>query len=343
MMTKRMFTLASLAAGALALAVGGALGTPAAQAAGYYEGKTVVLVVPHSTTGGYGRYSKLIAPYIEKELKADSVRIEHHRGAGGLVGTNLVWRAEPDGLTIGFSSGTSLLLTQLAGGEGVQFDALKFTYLGRAASVDRVIFVGANSPIKTVDDVLELGRPFRMPSQGTDDDFYGMALVAHTLGFDVQYITGYEGSADTTLAVVKGDGDGRLTSWTSALSPIKAGDARPWLTLGTERHPDYPEVPTAIESAKSDAGKKTLRALYNIQSLHRSFFGPEGIPEEVAAEMRDAIGRALANPELLAAAEKSSLPINAMHGSDQQKLVAEIYEASASIPPVLEAAQQSIK
>ena len=75
------------------------------------------------------------------------------------------------------------MLASLGGGEGVQFDAMKFTYLGRPTADDRLIFVGAKSPIKSMQDVIALGRPFKVPSQGVDDDFYGMAMLADVLGF----------------------------------------------------------------------------------------------------------------------------------------------------------------
>ena len=78
-----------------------ALGTGAAQAEGFYEGKIVTLIVPHSASGGYARYSQLLAPRHPESAQAQEVRIEHHTGAGGVLGQNLVWHAEPDGLTIG--------------------------------------------------------------------------------------------------------------------------------------------------------------------------------------------------------------------------------------------------
>jgi tripartite-type tricarboxylate transporter receptor subunit TctC len=126
-------------------------------------------------------------------------------------------------------------------------------------------------------DVIDLDRPFKVPSQGVDDDFYAMALLADTLGFEVEFITGYEGGGDTTLAVIKGDGDGRLTSWPSATSMLQAGEVRPILTIGEERHPDYPDVPTALELVSDPVKQTNLRALMNIQALHRTFFGPPGI------------------------------------------------------------------
>jgi tripartite-type tricarboxylate transporter receptor subunit TctC len=299
--------------------------------------------VPHSASGGYARYSQLLAPHIEAALKAGDLRIEHHSGAGGILGSNLVWHSEPDGLTFGLSSGTSLMLASLAGGEGVQFDATEFTYLGRPTADDRVIFVGKDSPLQSMQDVIELDRPFRIPSQGVDDDFYGMAMLADTLGFEVEFITGYEGAADTTLAVIKGDGDGRLTSWPSAIPRLQAGDVRPILTIGEERYPDYPDVPTALELASDSEKEKVLGALMNIQSLHRSFFGPPGIPPEVAEEMREAIMAVVNDPEVIETANSQDLPLNPMHGARQQEMVAEIYEASGEIPPILDAAVASIQ
>jgi tripartite-type tricarboxylate transporter receptor subunit TctC len=326
---------------ALGLAV--TLGTGASHAQGFYEGKTVTLIVPHSASGGYARYSQLLAPAIEEALGAQEVRIEHHTGAGGVLGQNLVWHAEPDGLTIGLSSGTTLMLASLASGEGVQFDATEFTYLGRPTADDRVIFVGVESPIRSMQDVIELDRPFRVPSQGVDDDFYGMAMLADTLGFEVEFITGYEGAADTTLAVIRGDGDGRLTSWPSAIPMLQAGDVRPILTIGEERYPDYPDVPTALELVKDPEKQETLKALMNIQSLHRTFFGPPGIPPEVTEEMREAIMAALSDPALNETANSQDLPLSPLHGAKLEEMVTEIYEASGAIPPILDAAVASIQ
>jgi tripartite-type tricarboxylate transporter receptor subunit TctC len=331
-----------MAVAAAALAAG-LLGATTGHAQGFYEGKTVTMIVPHSASGGYARYSQLLAPHIEAALKADDLRIEHHSGAGGILGSNLVWHAEPDGLTFGLSSGTSLMLASLAGGEGVQFDATEFTYLGRPTADDRVIFVGADSPIQSMQDVIDLDRPFRVPSQGVDDDFYGMAMLADTLGFEVENITGYEGGADTTLAVIKGDGDGRLTSWPSATPMLQAGDVRPILTIGDARNPDYPDVPTLLELVSDPEQQKIVKALMNIQSLHRSFFGPPGIPPEVANEMREAIMAVLTDPAVIEEANSKDLPLNPMHGAKQQERVAEIYEASGEIPPILDAAVKSIQ
>ncbi|HEY7384639.1 MAG TPA: tripartite tricarboxylate transporter substrate-binding protein [Beijerinckiaceae bacterium] len=330
----------SLLAGLLALS---AAAVSPAQAANFYEGKTVTMILPHSASGSFAKYAQLLAPAIAKQLKARTVRVEHHSGAGGMVGSNLVWHAKPDGLTFGLTSGPALVLAQLGQAEGVQFDAVKFTYLGRPALDDRVIFVGAKSPIKSVEDVTKLGRPFKVPSQGVDEDFYGMAMLADILGFKVQFITGFEGGGDTTLTVVKGETDGRLTSWTSALPMLKTGDIRPILSVGEQRNPEHPNVANALELVADPVKKKTIQALINIQRVHRSFFGPPNMPPAVVDELRAGIMAALTDPQVQEAAKKAGLPINAMDGATQQKVVAEIYEASGDISRILKTATDSIK
>lgn len=330
-----------LTVGALAGGLALGFGAPA-QAQSYYEGKSVLMILPHSASGGFAKYGQLLAPAIGKHLKA-KVRIEHHSGAGGMVGSNLVWHAKPDGLTIGLTSGPALVLAQLGGAEGVQFDALKFTYLGRAALDDRVIFVSSKSAIKSIEDVKKLGREFKVPSQGVDEDFYGMAMLADVLGFKVKFITGYEGGGDTTLSVVRGDTDGRLTSWTSANPMLKAGDIRPIVSVGEARYKDQPNVPNALELVQEPAKKKVIQALINIQRVHRSLFGPPGIPPAIAAELRTGILAALQDPEVIEAAKKANLPLGALDGATQQKVVAEIYEASGDIKRILKTATDSIK
>ncbi len=334
--------LSSIAAGALALAAT-LIGSSGGLAQGFYEGKVVTLIVPHSASGGFAQYAQLLAPKIAEQLKAKEMRIEHHTGAGGILGINLVWHANPDGMTIGLSSGSSIMLASLAGGEGVQFDATKFVYLGRVASDDRIIFVGNTSEIKTIEDVTKLGRAFKVPSQGVDDDFYAMAILAKAIGFETQFITGYEGGSDTTLAVIKGDGDGRLTSWTSATSPLAAGDVRPILTIGEARNPDHPDVPTAVEAVSDPAQKETVEALMNIQALHRTFFGPPGMDPAAVAEMRAAISAVTSDPAVLEAANKAELSIKPMDGAEQEKVVGDLAAASAALPPILKDAEATLK
>src|ERR687893_1245942 len=155
-MTWRQAALAASAAGLAALAA------PPSQAAGYYEGKTVTMIVPNTPAGAMTQYARMLAPYIAKHLGAKDVRVDNQPGAGSLRGTNMTWNAKPDGLSMGFTNLPTLIMAQLAGSPGVQFDTGKFTYLGSVADDPRVLVV--NPKIKSIQEVQQLKRPFMYPT-----------------------------------------------------------------------------------------------------------------------------------------------------------------------------------
>lgn len=318
-------------------------GVAAAQSGSdYYKGKTVTLILPNSPSGQMTQYARMIAPYIAKHLGASDVRVKNMQGAGGVVGANYLWHAKPDGMTIAFTSVPALVLAQLSGSQGVEFDATKFVYLGRAATEARVLVVGGKSKIQSIQDVENLGRPFVFPTQGTDEDFYTMAVLAYALNFELKAVTGYQGNADTTLAVIKGEGDGHITAWHSSLSGIQSGDLRPILTIGDAREAGYPDVPTALEVTQGQ-GKELVQAIVNMITMHRSFFGPPGMPEAAVSAMRSAVWAALHDPGLLADAKKQGLIIVPMQGAEEQPKVVQIAAAGQKIVPVLKQAVAKIQ
>ena len=212
------------------------------------RGEIITLLSPNSAGGMMTRYARMIAPYIARHAGARDVRVRIMTGGGGIRGANALWYAEPDGRTIAFTSVTTLILSQLAGSEAVRFDATRFVFLGRAATEPRVLTVGAGSGIMSVDDARAIGRPFVFPSQGTDEDFYSMAVLADVLDIPLKVISGYNGNADTALAVIRGDGDGHITGWSASQAVIEAGDEVPILTLGQERLPRVARCPNGSGS-----------------------------------------------------------------------------------------------
>ena len=306
------------------------------------RGETVTLLSPNSAGGMMTRYARMIAPYIAKHSGARDVRVRIMTGGGGIRGANALWYAEPDGRTIAFTSVTTLILSQLAGSEAVRFDATRFVYLGRAATEPRVLTVGATSNIASVEDARILGRPFVFPSQGTDEDFYSMAVLADVLDIPLQVISGYDGNADTALAVIRGDGDGHITGWSASRAVIEAGDEVPILTLGQDRYAPYPEVPSALELVDG-ASREAVQAIVNMLDMRRGFFGPPGLDPDATTELRAAIGAALADPQLVAESVAQGLPLQPSPGEAEQIKIEQITEASQHLMPMLRAALEGIR
>jgi len=338
MKTRRKFVLAAVAA-SLAL---GIAGPAAGQASDYYKGKVVSLIIAGSPSGGHSRYARLIAPYLQKHLGASELRISNMRGGGGLKCANHMWRVKPDGMTVAFGNASTLIFAPIAGSKGARFVATQFEFLGRATSEPRMLMVGRDSLIKTFKDVQKLQRPFVYPSQGTDEDFYTMAILSNALNFKLKAVTGYEGNADTSLAVIKGDGDGHITGWSESQAAIASGDKRAILVVTSQRIPEYPDVPTAIELAA--AGKKgMLEAMSNILETHRSYYAPPKTNPQAVAAFRAAVDAAMHDPALLAESKKGNRPLSFMNGKQQQAAIEQIARESASLAPVLKAAVKAIQ
>jgi len=245
-------------------------------------------------------------------------------------------------MTIFFGNVATLILAPLAGNPGAQFEPGKFTFLGRATSEPRLLTVGGKSQIKTFQDVKKLGRPFIYPSQGTDEDFYTMAVLAHTLGFKMKAVTGYEGNADTALAVIKGDGDGHITGWSESQAAIKSGDKRPILAIASQRVPDYPDIPTAEEVAPADQ-KSLIRAIVNINETHRSYIAPPKTDVKATAAFRAALKAVMGDPAFLEETKKGNRPVSYMEGAQKQKIVSEIMKESTGLTPILKGAVKDIQ
>ncbi len=331
-------TLAALAVPALM----SLSGQSPAQVPDFYKGKVLNIIVAGSPSGGHTRYARLIAPYLQKHLGAAEVRISNMPGGGGLKAANHVWRLKPDGYTVGFGNASTLIMAPIAASAGVQFDATKFVFLGRATSEPRVLTVGGKSSINSFKDVMKLDRPFVYPSQGTDEDFYTIAVLADSLGFKLKAVTGYEGNADTALAVIKGDGDGHITGLSESLASIKSGDKRPVLVVTSERIPEYPDVPTAIELAPA-AKKGALQAVANILETHRSYYAPPKTDPKAVAAFRVGLAAAMKDPVLLEETKKGNRPVSFMAGDKQQEAIEQVAKEGASLATVFKAAVKEIQ
>ena len=314
----------------------------AAQTPDFYKGKTLQVIVAGSPAGGHTRFARTVAPYLQKNLGASEVRITNMPGGGGLKAASHIWRLPPDGYTVGFGNASSLIMGQIAGSRGVQFDVTKFTFLGRANSQPRVLAVGGKSPIKTFQDVLKLDRPFVYPSQGTDEDFYAMAVLADVMNFKIKAVTGYEGLADTELAVIKGDGDGNLVGLAEAMPALRSGDKRPILILTAERIPEYPDVPTAIEVAP-EAKKSVMRAVADILETNRSYYAPPKTDLKAVEAFRAGLEAVMKDPALIAELKKNGWPPTFMHGKQQQETIERIAKEGAALSSIAKAAVKEIQ
>ena len=307
-------------------------GNRVAGAQSFFEGKTVRIIVGLAPGGGFDTYARLIARHIGRHVPGNPAFIvENMTGAGSLIAANHVYKvAKPDGLTIGKFNG-SLMLGQILGQPGIEFDARKFEFIGAAVKEDVVCSFTKASGITSMDKWSSSKSPVKLGgiAPGTSPDNSGRILRA-ALGLPVQVVSGYRGTAEIRLAVDSGELAGACWSWESMRatwrSALDAGEVIPVLQATGRPFPDLPSVPLAIGLAKSPEARRLIEiGLQNSGAFARPFVLPPGTPKDRVQVLRQALQETLKDPAFLAEAEKAKLTADPVTGEELERMVNELF------------------
>jgi len=303
--------IARIGLGAVAAAI--ALAGLIAPAKAAYPEKDITFVIPFSPGGGFDTYVRLIAPFLQKHLPNKvNVVVKNVPGAGGRKGLTEVYRGKPDGYNIVIVNVPGAMVPPLVG-QKVQYDLEKITWLARLSIDSYLLTVAGKSPIKTFAEFKTFAakNPVKVPSTGSGSTAHVMSKVFFgVLGIKGQLVSGYKGTKEMTLSVIRGDTPAGILPSESTRKYIESGDIRALMT--TEDPSDYPGVP----SAKS-LGINDLDGLF----IHRLVAAPPGLPAPVRKVLSDAFTKAMNDPGLKAAAEKIKRPFSPLDGAQAEGAV----------------------
>jgi tripartite-type tricarboxylate transporter receptor subunit TctC len=306
--------------------------------ANFYEGKTVRFIVGFSAGGGYDTYTRVIARHIGKHLPGNPVFVvDNMAGAGSMISANHTYKvAKPDGLTIGHFIG-GLFLQQLLGKPGIEFDSLKFEYVGVPAQDNFILGVAKSTGITDAEKWIASKQVVKFGGVSTGsgtDDFPN--LLKAMIGLPVQMVSGYKGTADIRLAFNSGEITGLSNSWESTKSTwkkeLETGDLIPLLQVTSKPHPELRKLPLAINLAKTDEAKKLLHTVERVHGPSvRPYVLPPGTPKDRVQILRKAFMDTMKDPAFLAETQKASLDINPDGGAELEQNVREIFKLDSSL------------
>lgn len=207
-------------------------------------------------------------------------------------------------------------------GRGIKFNLRKFSWIGKAASDARVIYVGAKTPFKTFDDLLK-GKEIILASSGVGTSDYAEGLMlGSAFGIHIKEITGYAGK-EAELAIIRGEVDGKVQSFSSIEYYINSGQGRVLLQIAAHKHPQLLDIPLASDIVPAQ-GKKLIKLMEaTSSSLQRLTAAPPGLPAGRLQVLTEAYRKALTDPGLLAEAQKAQVPIDPLFGQDVARAVEE--------------------
>jgi tripartite-type tricarboxylate transporter receptor subunit TctC len=294
----------------LSLALGAVVSTSSGQAQdaerAFYAGKVVRMVVGSGTGGGYDVFSRMIAPYLARNL-GTTVIVENQPGAGGLIALNRLYAAPPDGLQISLSNGTGAAFAQLTEQQGLRYDLIRFNYLATVGSPPGLWLVGPDSPIREVQQAVDARTKWRWASSGGMSGLgIGAAFTCEALKLDCHVVQGYKGSADAGLAVTRGEMDAVYVPESSANNFVKAKQNWALATIARSKSRFFQDRPTIFEAARMDAdGTWVMDFLANVEKLGRILIAPPGISPTRLAFLQDAVKQTLNDPQLIADGERA--------------------------------------
>jgi hypothetical protein len=129
----------------------------------FYKGKSIRLIVATTPGGGFDAYSRMLARHMGKHIAGNpTLVVENMPGAAFMIGTNYLYRqAKPDGLTLGNWIGT-LVLHQVMGRSGIEFDARKFEYVGAPIKNHDTCIMTRSSGIDSMQKWMSSPTPIKM-------------------------------------------------------------------------------------------------------------------------------------------------------------------------------------
>ena len=305
----------------------------AADPANFYQGKTVRIIVGLAAGGGYDLYARTLARHMGKHIPGNpAVVVENMTGAGSIIAANHLYKiAKPDGLTIGHYLG-GIALQQLLGKPGIEFDALKFKYIGVPAQDSFIIGVHKATGITDVNSWIASKQMVKFggigPGAGSDDI---PKILAATINLPAQVVAGYKGTAETRLAFNNGEVQATSNAWESTKSTwrneLDSGTLRVVLQATLKSHPELKQIPVAYDLAKTDEARKLLATVLRANSpTVRPFMAPPGTPDDRVQILRKAFMDTWKDPELIAEAKKANLDINPDDGAGLEANIKEMFK-----------------
>jgi tripartite-type tricarboxylate transporter receptor subunit TctC len=304
------------AAGTLTAAALAAAPAPAQNGAAWFNGKTVTYIVATQPGGGYDAYGRLVAEYMPRYLPGSTFVVRNMPGAGHMVGTNFIYAAKPDGLTIG-TFNTGLIYNQLIKHKGVRFDFEKMSWVGKVANDARAIAIAVQSPIKSYQDLAGSKQVVNFAAAGIGSAAYvETVMLTAALKLPIKILTGYNGN-DDMLAMRRGEVIGTISARSTWEPFVRNGYARYIAQIGGEQK-DVPQLASMVD----EPGAKALIALIQTQcDVSRLTAGPPDIPPDRLAALRSAFRMAMEDKELLAKTDKLGLPIEPAYGDTVLEMI----------------------
>jgi tripartite-type tricarboxylate transporter receptor subunit TctC len=250
----------------------------------------MTFIVPYAAGGYTDLVGRLTARYVEKAL-GKPVVIENRAGAGGIVGTQAVASAAPDGYTFCVCSIGAVSIAPFA--QKVGYNPIQdLAPIGIVSTIAQTVIVKKELPVKTLVELVSYAKAnpgkLNYGSSGVGGlTHYSVELFQVRTGTKAVHIP-FKGGAPSTAAVVAGEVDFAFANTTDALPQIEAGTVRGLAVTSLERSRYFPDLPTVHEAAVPNFIAETWNGI----------IAPPRTPEPIIRRLSEILIRMADDPEV---------------------------------------------
>jgi tripartite-type tricarboxylate transporter receptor subunit TctC len=322
----------SLTIAALLVATGTASAQPVEQ---FYARKTITVTIGYTAGGSYDLYGRMVARHLGRHIPGrPAVIAQNMPGAGSLKAANYIYDVAPkDGTALAVVV-ESAALEQALSNSAVQYDAAKFTYIGRVATSNNIVMQWHTAKVQSLDDARRMESSLAGTGPGSLAETVPQLLNALT-GTRFKLIGGYPASNEAMLAMERGEVDGASSSWAA----VKVGkqawlrDKKIRIILQTapRRSPELPDAPSLGEIGNTPEDRQVFALYSSGSAIGRSVIGAPGIPAERVGALRDAFQAMVRNPEFIAELQRINVELDPLPGAELEQLIRRTLAVPAAV------------
>lgn len=313
------------------------------QGEAFFKGKTLRFIAGSAPGNFYDSWARLIARYWGKYIPGNpNVIVQNMPGAGSITAVNYVYNvSKPDGLTVVLPN-NSIYIEQLVGRREAQFDLRRFHWLGSASQDSIILYMRADTGIKSIADLVKAKQPPSCGGSGTTSSDYIIARILElTVGAKINSVIGYQGGSDADLAVEKGEIVCRAHTLASHFGrePFNGWHKKSFdlhlLQSGRKRDPRAADAPTVyeiLEEFKVPANKRRVaQALLSGGEFGRPVMATPGTPADRVRQLRESFRNVLKDAELLAEAKRARMDVEYTSGEELEALLKDVLNQPAEV------------
>lgn len=306
----------------------------------FYAGKQITLVVGTGPGGGYDAYARLVAQYMRSHIPGQPhIAVQNMPGSAGVTAAAYMYNVAPKDGTFIAANPPDYLLAELWNPQQTRFDSRRFGWLGTVSTITDVLAVFRSSGVRTISDArtkkLTIGATAAIATNSLEP-----ALANALLGTKFRIVKGYNGGSDPmTLAMERGEIDGRANSWASwkLLRPNWiAENLLSFLLRFGPNVPDLPpDVPALADLLPTQRDKALVSVLDITQYTGRAVFTTPAVPAERLEALRRAFDDTMADPAFVAELTKLGFEFRPRKGTDVAAAIERVTKDRDEVMPQL--------